>query len=159
MSLPGERLRVELVAVVGVTRSTSNGPRWRVLFLTMAIVSCSGTGTTVPSVVPGSGPPLALSDLTGSWANDTVTLQVNDAGDFVILPAGDPVEADPLLGGFVARDEEDLIFVTGVGGECPGQSGVYAAAIDEATLTLSLVEDPCPVRAAWFETPLARVGD
>jgi hypothetical protein len=148
-----------LVPVVEVTCSTSNGPRWRVIFLTLAIVSCSGTGATVPSVVPGSGPPLALSDLTGSWANDTVTLQVNDAGDFLVLPTGDPDEVAPLLDGFVARDEEDLIFVTGVGGECPGQSGVYGAAIDAGILTLSLVEDPCPVRVAWFEPPLARVGD
>jgi hypothetical protein len=148
-----------LVPVVAVTCSKSNGLRWRVIVLTLAIVSCSGTGTTDTSVGTGSGPQLALSDLTGSWANDSVTLRVNDAGDFLILPAGDPDEADPLLGGFVARDEEDLIFVTDVGGECSGRSGVYAAAIDAATLTLSLVEDPCPVRVAWFETPLQRLAD
>jgi hypothetical protein len=118
----------------------------------MLVTGCGGNRTLPVDEIE-------LSDLTGSWSNDSVTLQVNDAGDFLILPAGDPDEADALLGGFVARDEKNLIFVTGVGGECPGQSGVYAAAMDAATLTLSLVEDPCPVRVAWFETPLALVGD
>ena len=131
--------------------------RLSALVVLLGLSACGGEATT--ATVSGSGQPLALSDLTGSWSNDSVTLQVNDAGDFVVLSAEDPDQTDPLLGGFVARDEEDLIFVTGVGGECPGQSGVYAAAIDAATLTLSLVEDPCPVRVAWFEPPLARVGD
>jgi hypothetical protein len=123
----------------------------------MAVVAMVVTGCGGNRALPIDE--VELSDLTGSWSNDSVTLQVNDAGDFLILPSGDPDEADPLLGGFVARDAEDLIFVTGVGGECPGQSGVYAAAIDAANLTLSLVDDPCPIRVAWFETPLALVGD
>jgi hypothetical protein len=127
------------------------------LILLLGLSACSGEATTAS--VTGTGQPLALSDLTGSWSNDSVTLQVNDSGDYLILPAGDPDEADPLLGGFVARDEEDLIFVTGVGGECPGRSGVYGAAIEAGTLTLSLVEDPCPARVSWFQAPLARVGD
>ena len=127
------------------------------LILLLGLSACSGEATTAS--VTGTGQPLALSDLTGSWSNDSVTLQVNDSGDYLILPAGDPDEADPLLGGFVARDEEDLIFVTGVGGECPGGRGVYGAAIEAGTLTLSLVEDPCPARVSWFQAPLARVGD
>lgn len=123
------------------------------------VLGLSACGDVTATTVTGADPQVALSDLTGSWANDSVMLRVNDAGDYLILPAGDPDEADPLVGGFVAREEDDLIFVTGVGGECPGQSGVYAASIDATTLTLSMVEDPCPARAAWFETPLARVGD
>jgi len=131
--------------------------RLSALVLLLGLSACSGEATTAS--VAGTGQPLALSDLTGNWANDSVALRVNDAGEFVVLSAGDPGQTDPLLAGFVARDEAELIFVTGIGGQCPGQSGVYDAAIDAGTLTLSLVEDPCPARVTWFQAPLARVGD
>ncbi|HSJ84736.1 MAG TPA: hypothetical protein VLA91_13045 [Acidimicrobiia bacterium] len=131
--------------------------RLAALVFLLGLSACGGEATTAN--VNGTGEPLALSDLTGKWANDSVTLRVNDAGDFVVLSAGDQDQTDPLLAGFVARDEAELIFVNGIGGQCPGQSGVYGAAIDEGTLTLSLVEDPCPARVAWFQTPLARVED
>jgi hypothetical protein len=131
--------------------------RLSALILLLGLSACGGEATT--ATVSGTGQPLALSDLTGSWSNDRVTLRVNDAGDFVVLSAGEPDQTDPLLGGFVARDEAEFIFVTGVGGQCPAQRGVYTAAIDAGTLTLSLVEDPCPARVTWFQTPLARVGD
>jgi hypothetical protein len=92
----------------------------------------------------------ALSDLSGSWENDRSVLRVNDAGDYVVLgPDANPDQ--PLTGGFVARQEGDFIFVSGVAGECPGQTGVYEAVIDDAGLTLTLVDDPCAARVTWFE--------
>ena len=92
----------------------------------------------------------ALSDLSGSWENDLSVLRVNDAGDYVVLgPDADPDQ--PLTRGFVAREEGNFIFVSGVAGECPGQTGVYGAVIDEAMLTLTVVDDPCAARMAWFE--------
>ncbi len=100
--------------------------------------------------------PLALTDLAGDWENERSVLRINDAGDYVVLG----VDADPdrpLTGGFVARDDENFIFVSGVAGECPGQTGVYEAAIDGEILTLSLVDDPCAARAGWFEPPYSRV--
>jgi hypothetical protein len=79
---------------------------------------------------------------------------VNDAGDYVVLgPDADPDPERPLTVGFVARDEVNVIFVSGVAGECPGQTGVYGAVVDEGTLTLTLVDDPCTARAGWFELP------
>ena len=48
--------------------------------------------------------------------------RIDDAGDYVVLG----VDADPdrpLTGGFVARDDENFIFVSGVAGECPGETG------------------------------------
>lgn len=127
--------------------------RLSALVFLLGLNACGGEATT------GTGQPMALSDLTGSWANDSVTLRVNDAGDFVVLPPGDSDQNDPLLGGFVARDEAELIFVTGIGGECPGTKGSYTATLEGERLTLSLVEDPCPARVTWFEEQLGRVGD
>jgi hypothetical protein len=103
----------------------------------------------IPFTRTSSGPP-ALSDLSGSWENDRSVLRVNDAGDYVVLgPDADPNQ--PLTGGFVARQEGNFIFVSGVAGECPGQTGVYEAVIDDAGLTLTVVDDPCVARVAWFE--------
>jgi len=98
---------------------------------------------------------LSLSDLSGSWENERSVLRINDAGDYVVLGAdADPDR--PLTGGFVARDDENFIFVSGAAGECPGQTGVYGAAVDDDVLTLTLVDDPCASRATWFETRYSR---
>jgi hypothetical protein len=104
---------------------------------------------------PGSPP--ALSELSGSWENEESVLRVNDAGDYVVLgPDADPDR--PLTGGFVARDEVSIIFVSGVAGECPGQTGVYGAVIEDDVLTLSMIEDPCGDRVTWFESPFTKEG-
>ncbi|HEU4916127.1 MAG TPA: hypothetical protein VFV13_06135 [Acidimicrobiia bacterium] len=123
----------------------------------------TGVGTSMPSTMTSvqattSTPPIpVLSDLTGNWENERAVLRVNDAGDYVVLgPDADPDQ--PLTVGFVARDEVNVIFVSGVAGECPGQTGVYGAVVDDDTLTLTLVDDPCAARAAWFELPFAVEG-
>jgi hypothetical protein len=116
--------------------------------------STSSTGSTTTSVPASTtAPPIpVLSDLTGNWENERAVLRVNDGGDYVVL--GPDADADqPLTVGFVARDEVNVIFVSGVSGECPGETGVYGAVIDEETLTLTLVDDPCTARAGWFELP------
>ena len=117
------------------------------------VSACTGAGNATTTAGIDRG--LDLTDLSGSWENESVLLRVNDAGDYVVLAAGE-AEADQVLtGGFVARDEARFIFVTGVGGECPGQSGVYEAAIEGEVLTLTVVDDPCDVRAAWFASPFS----
>jgi hypothetical protein len=112
----------------------------------------SSSITTMASSTTSTPPIPVLSDLTGNWENERAALRVNDAGDYVVLgPDADPDQ--PLTLGFVARDEVNVIFVSGVAGECPGQTGVYGAVVDEGTLTLTLVDDPCTARASWFELP------
>lgn len=97
-----------------------------------------------------TGPAAVISDLSGSWENERSVLRVNDAGDYVVLgPDADPDR--PLTGGFVAREEGNFIFVSGVAGECPGQTGVYTAEFEDDLLTLTVVDDPCAARVAWFE--------
>jgi hypothetical protein len=97
-----------------------------------------------------TGPDAVISDLSGSWENERSVLRVNDAGDYVVLgPDADPDR--PLTGGFVAREEGDFIFVSGVAGECPGQTGVYSAEFEDDLLTLTVVDDPCASRVAWFK--------
>jgi hypothetical protein len=97
-----------------------------------------------------TGPDAVISDLSGSWENEASVLRVNDAGDYVVLgPNADPDR--PLTGGFVAREEGNFIFVSGVAGECPGQTGVYSAEFEDDLLTLTVVDDPCAARVAWFE--------
>ena len=56
----------------------------------------------------------------------------------------------------MAREEGNFIFVSGVAGECPGQTGVYGAAIEDGALTLTVVDDPCTSRVAWFEPTFTR---
>lgn len=138
------------------------------------VVSCGDAAdptTTNPSVTTTSSAPATtagpaststrpipvLSDLTGGWVNDRAVLRVNDVGDYVVLgPDADPDVV--LTNGFVARDEVNVIFVSGVAGECPGQTGVYGAALDGDTLTLTLVDDPCQARADWFQLPFTAEG-
>jgi hypothetical protein len=104
-----------------------------------------------------TGPEPVISDLSGSWENERSVLRVNDAGDFVVLgPNADPDR--PLTGGFVAREEGNFIFVSGVAGECPGQTGVYGAVVEEDTLKLIVVDDACTSRVAWFEPTYTRAS-
>ena len=115
--------------------------------------SATSSTTTAPATTSTPLVPI-LSDLTGNWANERAVLRVNDAGDYVVLgPGADPDQ--PLTAGFIARDEVNVIFVSGVAGECPGQTGVYGAVVDEDVLTLTLVDDPCTARVAWFEESFA----
>ena len=127
--------------------------------LVVAVPACSfgGGGATTLDAGPPSPTP-ALSDLSGSWENESVILRVNDAGDYVVLAVDVAEEEGALTGGFVARDDVHFIFVTGIGGECPGQAGVYETAIEDDVLTLTLVEDPCVARATWFEPPFTRAS-
>jgi hypothetical protein len=120
---------------------------------TVTTTSTSETGSTMAQTTTSTTAPIpVLSDLTGGWANERAVLRVNDAGDYVVLgPDADPDQ--PLTFGFVARDDVNVIFVSGVEGECPGETGVYRAVVAEDTLTFTLVEDPCPARTAWFELP------
>jgi len=117
--------------------------------------SSSATSSTTTAPATTSTPPVPiLSDLTGNWANERAVLRVNDAGDYVVLgPGADPDQ--PLTAGFIARDEVNVIFVSGVAGECPGQTGVYGAVVEVDVLTLTLVDDPCTARVAWFEESFA----
>jgi hypothetical protein len=104
-----------------------------------------------------TGPDPVISDLSGSWENERSILRVNDAGNFVVL--GPDADSDrPLTGGFVAREEGNFIFVSGVSGECPGQTGVYGATIEDGALMLTVVDDPCTSRVAWFESTFTRTG-
>ncbi|MGH8951024.1 MAG: hypothetical protein ACRDX9_06350 [Acidimicrobiia bacterium] len=121
------------------------------VFLLMSI-GCSGdTAVTSDQEV------LELSDLSGVWANDTVVLRINDAGDFLVQPAD--AAGEVVMRGFIARDDRRFIFVTGVGGECPGTRGAYTATVDPDALALTLDDDPCDLRAGWFGKPLSAVTE
>jgi len=119
--------------------------------IAVALIVFTGCGGGGDDGGPG------LTDLSGIWANDEVTLRVNDAGDFIVQPSDS--EDEVLMGGFVARDEDSFIFVTGIGGQCPGTRGTYKAAVDSATLVLTLEDDPCLLRAGWFADPLSAVSE
>ena len=134
-----------MVPIVGRVRS-----RLAALAMLLLLVACGG-GAATTSGDDG----LRLSDLSGEWANGTVTLRINDAGEFLIQPADSAEQA--LMGGFVARDDRRFIFVTRVEGECPGVTGAYRAAVSGDELTLTLEEDSCPERVAWFEAAFTRV--
>jgi hypothetical protein len=116
----------------------------------------NGSTTTTSMIVTTSLSEPALSDLTGNWDNGTLILQVNDAGEFLVLDPDDPEQA--LMGGFVARDGNEFNFVTGTSGQCPGQTGVYEAAVDGDTLRLTLIDDPCETRSAGFADEFASSG-
>ena len=134
--------------------------------LVLHVTACGGNGeadsTTTSArvdetttVVDPTAP--TLSDLTGTWDNGTLVLEVNDGGEYVIRASGGSTE--PLMGGFVARDGEQFSFVTTTTGECPGQTGIYEASFDDDALTLLLVDDPCEMRATGLDRPFTRSGD
>jgi hypothetical protein len=139
--------------------------------MVLMIAACGGDGeaaTTTTSVqstttisqgttaVPDTSEP-AIADLTGRWDNDTLVLEVNGDGEYVVITSGDSPET--LMGGFVARDGSEFNFVTGTTGSCPGQTGVYEATFTDDELTLTLVDDPCVERVSGFEAPFSSVTD
>jgi hypothetical protein len=116
--------------------------------------SSTSASPTTTNVVTTTG--VTLTDLTGTWENDALRLEVNESGEYVVRDPADPGGA--LMGGFVARDGEQFSFVTSTSGECPGQTGVYVARIEGDFLSLTLVDDPCDFRATGFATPLQLGG-
>lgn len=113
-------------------------------------------GMLLACTAPASsdGTPFALADLTGSWELEGMVLQISDDGSYAVAPTADI--AHFLFQGFVARDGELVNFVTSVGGECAGTTGVYGVSVSGGELRLRLVEDPCEVRAHRFEGAWAR---
>lgn len=140
-----------LTAVLAVSLVACGDNGETVESTTTSTVGATTTSTTL-AVTTTTG--MTLSSLTGNWANDDLVLEVNDGGEFVLRLPSDPTGA--LMGGFVARDGDELSFVTSTTGECPGQTGVYGVVASEDSLTLTLVDDPCPVRVSGFESSLTR---
>jgi hypothetical protein len=134
-----------LVPIVGRVRS-----RLAALAILFLLVACGGGAATT-----AGGDGLTLSDLSAEWANGIVTLRINDAGEFLVQPADSAEQA--LMGGFVARDDRRFIFVSRVEGECPGAPGAYRADVNGDELTLTMEEDTCQERVAWFEAAFTRV--
>ncbi|HEX9866748.1 MAG TPA: hypothetical protein VGC03_17420 [Acidimicrobiia bacterium] len=155
---PGRGVLVIGLALVlvacGVTTSTTSTAGAGQTSTTSSLDSGSTTATSITVTTTISEP--ALSDLTGNWENGTLILQVNDAGEFLVLNPEDPEQ--PLMGGFVARDGTEFNFVTGTSGQCPGQTGVYETAIDGDTLRLTLIDDPCETRSAGFADEFTSSG-
>ena len=96
---------------------------------------------------------VGLPDLVGDWDNGELFLQIADDGSYQVLETADSDPNDPVMGGFVARDEADINFVTDVFGECAGMTGVYSVALDGNQMLLTLVDDPCQYRASRFSEP------
>ena len=115
------------------------------------VVATSSTSVATTSSTTASE--VALSDLVGNWDNGQLFLQILDDGSYQVLatPTADPNE--PLLGGFVARDGVNFIFVTNIYAECPGETGVYEVLKTDDQLMLTLVDDPCEFRATRFVEP------
>ena len=141
--------RRPVLLTVAVLLSTACSPAADVIETSSTSVAASSTTTTSEVV---------LSDLVGDWVNSELFLQVADDGSYQVLetPTADP--NDPLLGGFLARDGTNVIFVTNIYGECAGQTGVYQAAITDGQLALTLVDDPCQFRAVRFVVPWETSG-
>ncbi|MGH8948180.1 MAG: hypothetical protein ACRDXF_04900 [Acidimicrobiia bacterium] len=151
--------RLLIASLIAALLMTSCGDAAGDSTTTLSATSTSSSNvSTSTAPAPNSTPPIpVLSDLTGNWENQRAVLRVNEAGDYLVLgPDADPDQ--PLTVGFVARDEVNVIFVSGVSGECPGQTGVYGVVVDDDALTFTLVDDPCAARAAWFELPFAPEG-
>ena len=141
--------RRPVLLTVAVLLSTACSPAADVIETSSTSVAASSTTTTSEVV---------LSELVGDWVNSELFLQVADDGSYQVLetPTADP--NDPLLGGFLARDGTNVIFVTNIYGECAGQTGVYQAAITDGQLVFTLVDDPCQFRAARFVVPWETSG-
>jgi hypothetical protein len=118
--------------------------------LCLLVGSCGESSETTESTAL-----VTLSDLEGSWVNEAALLLVADDGSYAVFD--DPAFPDlVLMNGFIARQDDQMIFVTGVNGECPGQTGNYTAALDGDTLTLTLIDDPCPLRVDLFKAPFEK---
>ena len=104
-----------------------------------------------------TGDDFTLSDLTGDWDNGRLFLQVADDGSYQVLETADSDPADPLMGGFIARDGSNLSFVTDIYGECGGETGVYEVLISEGELILILVDDPCEFRVRPLRGPVGEL--
>jgi len=91
-----------------------------------------------------------LSDLVGDWENGELFLQVADDGTYQAMETPSSEPAEPIMGGFVARDGINVNFVTDIFGECAGQTGVYEVLVVGDQLMLVLVDDPCHFRATRF---------
>ncbi len=105
-----------------------------------------------------AGEEFTLSDLVGDWDNGQLFLQIADDGSYQVLETADSDPADPLMGGFVARDGSDLSFVTDIYGECAGETGVYEVLMSEGQLLLTVVDDPCEFRSERFVDPWESSG-
>ena len=125
--------------------------------LSIAAVSCSLT-VEVGGTTTTSGDDFTLSDLTGDWDNGRLFLQIADDGSYQVLETADSDPADPLMGGFIARDGSNLSFVTDIYGECGGETGVYEVLISEGEMILILVDDPCEFRSDRFVDPWESSG-
>jgi hypothetical protein len=142
------RLVLHLVTVMVVVAACSDGGA------TSTTSSSASMSPTTTAVVTSTE--VTLTDLTGSWENGTLRLEVNEGGEYVVR---DPEEPDGvLMGGFVARDGDQFSFVTSTSGECPGQTGTYRVSIEGDVLSMTLVDDPCEIRMAGFGTPFQRSG-
>jgi hypothetical protein len=125
--------------------------------LSIAAVACSLT-VEVGGTTTTSGDDFTLSDLTGDWDNGRLFLQIADDGSYQVLETADSDPADPLMGGFIARDGSNLSFVTDIYGECGGETGVYEVLMSEGQLILILVDDPCEFRSDRFVDPWESSG-
>ncbi|HEY6627537.1 MAG TPA: hypothetical protein VI193_00975 [Acidimicrobiia bacterium] len=104
------------------------------------------------------GEGFTLADLVGEWENRELVMQVGDDGQYVVHEAANEEPSDPLMSGFVARDGEELNFVTDIYGECAGETGVYEVLMSEGQLILILVDDPCEFRSDRFVDPWESSG-
>lgn len=112
-------------------------------------VATSSTGSAPATTATTMPDEISLADLVGEWSNGELVLLVGDDGSYLV--STDPDSPDVMMSGFVARDGDRLNFVTAVGGECSGTTGVYRGRIVEGGLELVLVDDPCEFRSARFE--------
>jgi hypothetical protein len=122
----------------------------------LATTACSLT-VQVGETSTTSGDEFALSDLVGSWDNGQLFLQIADDGSYQALETPDSDASDPLMGGFIARDGNNLSFVTDIYGECGGETGIYEVLMSEGQLILILGDDPCQFRSDRFVEPWERL--
>ena len=133
---------------VADTTTTSLGPT----------TTITGATTTRPVASSTTSVEVGLPDLVGDWDNGEAFLQIADDGSYQVLDSPDSDRNDPVMGGFVARDGANINFVTDLFGECAGVTGVYSVTIEDGEMTLTLVDDPCELRAASFTEPWEAFG-
>jgi hypothetical protein len=125
-----------------------------VLLMLAAFVAACSSGGTADTTSSGTSA-VTLPALVGSWVSPEAVLQVTDDGSYQVLQ--DPAYPDlVLMVGFVARDGDQLDFVTATGRDCSGQTGVYRGRLEGDVLTLTLVDDACEMRASLFSQTFTR---